>query len=281
MKWRYFKTLREKLFVYKALKKGNIVPLLQYALYRARLSHFFKFTRKWYTMRVFYSPYAFWLWTHKEREKDEELFFEKFLKEGDVVVDCGAHLGTLTITASKIVGDRGHVYAYEAHPRTFSFLKKNIHDNECKNVTALHVAVTDTNQSVRFSDYYVNDMNSVEENGPLEVTGNTLASLLYDVEKIDLLKLDIEGSELPALIGACDVLERVKAVYYEIEKHAYERFGYHPQDVITFLESKGFISYVYDKDFVVSRIDASRIAKARYYNVIALKNISSTYFKID
>ena len=77
-------------------------------------------------MRVFYSPYAFWLWTHQDKEKDEELFFESFLNEGDTVVDCGAHIGTLTITAAKVVKEQGRVFAFEAHPRTFSYLLKNL-----------------------------------------------------------------------------------------------------------------------------------------------------------
>jgi FkbM family methyltransferase len=222
-------------------------------------------------MRVFYSPYAFWLWTHKEREKDEELFFEKFLKEGDVVVDCGAHLGTLTITASKIVSDKGHVYAYEAHPRTFSFLKRNIYDNGCKNVTALHVAVTDTSQSVRFSDYYVNDMNSVEKNGPLEVTGNTLASLLYDVEKVDLLKLDIEGSELQALKGAGGVLKRTKAVYFESAARSFVRFGYTLDDILQFLKENGFTCYLVSNGKITDELQLGHVTKMRYENILALQ----------
>ncbi len=271
MKWYFFKTLREKQSIIRKIKKGNPIPFLKYLLYRFHISPMFYLHRKWYTMRVFYSPYAFWLWTHEDKEKDEELFFEKFLKEGDVVVDCGAHLGTLTITASKIVGDKGHVYAYEAHPRTFGFLKKNIHDNGCKNVTSLHVAITDTNQSVRFSDYYVNDMNSIEENGPLVVEGKNLEFLLCDVERVDLLKLDIEGGELQALKGAGDILKRTKAVYFESAARSFARFGYSLDDIVAFLKESGFVCYLLSNGNISCELQLGHVTKMKYENILALQ----------
>jgi FkbM family methyltransferase len=125
-------------------------------------------------MRVFYSPFAFWLWTHEGAEKEDEMFFESFLKEGDIVVDCGAHIGTLTITASRIVGEKGKVFSYEAHPRTFSYLKRNTEDNDCRNVLVKNVAIGKKKGVVSFSDYYASDLNSVSISTKNFPTSSTL-----------------------------------------------------------------------------------------------------------
>ncbi len=225
-------------------------------------------------MRVFYSPYAFWLWTHEDKEKDEELFFEAFLKEGDTVVDCGAHIGTLTITASKLVGEKGKVFSYEAHPRTFSYLQKNVADNNCRNVLLKNLAIGDKEQVVTFSDYYASDLNSVEENGALSVEMKTLDVLLKEVEVVDLLKLDIEGSELPALCGGGTTLSKTKAIYFESAERSFSRFNYQLKDIIFFLKQRGFSCYKTKGGEVGDEITETHVTKMRYENIIALNNSS-------
>jgi FkbM family methyltransferase len=62
-------------------------------------------------------------------------------KEGDTVVDIGAHMGRYTITSSKSVGASGKVIAVEAHPYNFRILQHNLRLNKLKNVSALNWAV--------------------------------------------------------------------------------------------------------------------------------------------
>ncbi len=271
MKWHFFKTLRERRSILKRMRRGDIVPFLKYVIYRFRLSPLFHLNRKWYTMRVFYSPYAFWLWTHEDKEKDEELFFESFLKEGDTVVDCGAHIGTLTITASKLVGERGKVFSFEAHPRTFSYLKRNLVENGCDNVVLENVAIGEKEQMVNFSDYYASDLNSIEDEGKFLVTMKTLDTLLGDVAAIDLLKLDIEGSELPALLGGGEAIKKIKAIYFESAERSFTRFGYELKDVVDFLKEKGFICYQAKRGELGKEIDGGHVTNMRYENILALK----------
>jgi tRNA G37 N-methylase Trm5 len=61
-------------------------------------------------------------------------------KEGDVVVDVGAHIGRYTIIASKRVGPNGKVIAIEADPSNFEMLNRNIQLNRLANVTTLNYA---------------------------------------------------------------------------------------------------------------------------------------------
>jgi FkbM family methyltransferase len=72
----------------------------------------------------------------------EEDIIEHFTpKEGDIVVDIGAHIGLYTIISSKRVGANGKVVAIEAHPSNFEMLKSNIKLNQLTNVTPLNYAV--------------------------------------------------------------------------------------------------------------------------------------------
>jgi FkbM family methyltransferase len=274
MTFYFFKTLREKKFVVRALKAGNLLPLLQYIIFRLRLSHLFSVTRRHYTIQISYSPYAFWLWTHKDREKDEELFFEKFLKEGDIVVDCGAHLGTLTLTAASLVKEHGHVYAYEANPRTCSYLQQNILRNNHNNITTKNVAVGDKEGVVHIEDLYVSDVNSIKETGVV-VTVETLQSLSH-LPRIDLLKLDIEGYELMALRGAGNVLDITQAIYFEIKETACVRYGYSGRDIILFLENERYDVYLTKEGEIRGRVLASFVPTMKHHNFLAIKRTSST-----
>src|SRR5215204_2649978 len=72
----------------------------------------------------------------------EEDIIEHFTpKEGDIVVDIGAHMGRYTIISSKRVGANGKVVAIEAHPGNFEMLNRNIELNRLTNVIPLNYAV--------------------------------------------------------------------------------------------------------------------------------------------
>ena len=62
-------------------------------------------------------------------------------KEGDVVIDVGAHIGPYTLKASKRVGLNGKIIAIEADPENFDILNRNIQLNKLTNVIALNYAV--------------------------------------------------------------------------------------------------------------------------------------------
>ncbi len=269
----FFKTLKEKEFVYKQLKKGNAVPFLKYLIYRARLSQFFLLSRPWYKMRIWHAPYALWLWNHQDKEKEEELFFAKYLKEGDVVIDCGAHLGTLSMVASKKVGASGKVVSVEPHPRTFMYLEKNIKENHCHNVHLVNKAIGDTEGTIAITDFYASDLNYLTEEGEKAVEMTTLDVLANDISKIDLLKLDVEGHELQALLGGEQTLLKTNAVYFESAEGSFNRYNYTLKDIAVHLQRRGFSCFFVREGFILEEVPENHITKTRYENILALKNL--------
>lgn len=67
--------------------------------------------------------------------------FKRALATGDVCLDLGAHIGYYSVLAAKLVGPRGHVYAFEPAPRIHRALRINVELNGLENVTAVEVAV--------------------------------------------------------------------------------------------------------------------------------------------
>ena len=74
-------------------------------------------------------------------EFHELAFVARYLRHGDRVVDCGAHVGLYAILASHLVGPDGRALAIEPNPPTFELLRANIRQNGAANVEAHAVAL--------------------------------------------------------------------------------------------------------------------------------------------
>ncbi|QIF02927.1 FkbM family methyltransferase [Roseimicrobium sp. ORNL1] len=184
------------------------------------------------------------LWTEPEMQLDGEVFLSRFLKKGNVVVDVGANIGILSLLASNAVGAAGKVVAIEAHPETFRALEDNLQLNGVENVTAVHSAVGADAGVIQFSDRMDDDWNKVEQ-GPasISVEMQKLDVVCKTLESIDVLKIDVEGYELPVLRGAGETLRRTNCVLLECWGGHTEGFGYRPQDLFEFMAQNDFCGY--------------------------------------
>ena len=121
----------------------------------------------------------------------EEDIIEHFTpKEGDIVVDIGAHMGRYTIIGSKRVGAQGKVVAIEAHPGNFEMLNRNIKLNQLTNVIPLNYAVYSKETKIKLylpdeesgytmhhsimSNYVFTKYKDKNEDEFVEVSANTL-----------------------------------------------------------------------------------------------------------
>jgi len=148
------------------------------------------------------------LQVYGEYSEGECVVFKNCIRPGDVVMDVGANLGAFTVPISKIVGDTGKVYGYEASPDNLWLLHKNLSDNDCNNVEVLPYAASDhdgvvtvSNQDAMhaYSNPRIND-------GRFEVPCRKIDDL--NIEKLAFIKIDVDRHELAVLHGAEETIMR-------------------------------------------------------------------------
>jgi FkbM family methyltransferase len=146
-----------------------------------------------------------------------ELFLHEYTpRAGDVVFDVGAGIGAEALLFSRLVGPSGRVVSIEAHPATYDRLVKLCAANRLDNVTPLQLAAGATEGEVVLSDeahYLQNRVVAADEAG-IRVPARRIDAVAADlgVERIDLLKMNIEGAEPEALAGAGALLARTRHV---------------------------------------------------------------------
>lgn len=136
---------------------------------------------------------------------------------GDVVVDVGAGVGTEVLTFSRLAGPGGRVLAIEAHPETARALQRTVMLNRLRQVEVIAAAATAKECELSITDdedHIKSQVRSDASSGAHRVPGRPLATLLRErgIERIDLVKMNIEGAELDALRGMGAALANVRQV---------------------------------------------------------------------
>jgi len=152
-------------------------------------------------------------------------FWRDSIEEGMVVIDIGANVGVYTFSAARRVGANGKVIAVEPLPKCIDLLKETCHLNNFSNVLICESAVSNQVGKVKFSTDKKNETNQVllEEKTPDQVNTITVDALtldtiptMYNLEKIDFIKIDAEGHEMQVFHGATEVLKVFKPkIMYE------------------------------------------------------------------
>jgi FkbM family methyltransferase len=208
-----------------------------------------------------------------ERKGDEE-FMTSYLRRGDVVVDVGANIGALVLTAAAIVGQTGLVYGIEAHPRIFGYLKKNVELNRRNNVRLLNFAAGQNRGAVRFSDENDDDINCVTDDSGITVQMETLDRLITnEARRIALLKIDVEGYEKFVIEGAAEVLARTDCIYFEAWEQHFVRNGYDTAAVLKILKGHGFTVHKKLGDADLLEVPVNYVAE-RCENLVAIRDVA-------
>lgn len=194
-------------------------------------------------MRFSPSAMAATYWANPEDRAEDERMVRVLLQPGDTYIDVGANIGSLALCGSTAVGASGTVYAIEAHPRTFGFLMENVRLNQRGNVQLFNIALGSECGVLQMSDSVSDDQNRIDAAGTVTVNVKTLDEVVSTVHPIALIKIDVEGYELPVLQGGAKVLCRTEAVYFEAWEEHFAKYGYCTADVLRVLRQAGFSIY--------------------------------------
>ena len=182
------------------------------------------------------------------------------IKSDDVVIDVGAHIGYFTLLFADLVGPKGKVFSFEPEPKNFELLKKNIEINNHQNVIPNNKVVSDKNEKcILYTFTSSSGANRIykpennQEAKPIESESKSLDEYFKNspyLDKIKLVKVDVEGAELSVLKGMQNLLEKNLDIKLILEFNPYFilEMGKKPEDFLNFLFSKNFQIFFIDND---------------------------------
>lgn len=185
----------------------------------------------------------------QDRYARDLFLFDYVPRPGDTVVDIGAGVGGEVRLLSRLVGPLGRVVSIEAHPRTFRCLTRTIQANELTNVTVLHCAVVDRTGPVYLEDRresHIRNGLTTDPDAGVPVPGMALDEILaaLELDRIDLLKMNIEGAEQAVLTSSREALRRVDHMTISCHDFLADTSGRKSQrtfaEVTRLLESAGY-----------------------------------------
>lgn len=217
-----------------------------------------------------------------EVEPSQTTLMKKIVKPGMTVFDLGANFGWFTLVLSKLVGNSGRVYSFEVDPYLVNILKENVELNSLSNVSIEPVAVSNKTGTSQFSlneSYDTrNQLESITKSAQtIEVKTIYLDDFCIneELDKIDLIKMDIEGSELKALQGMKKIIYQNPSlkIIMEFNQNALNSVGDSPERMIDFLVNEGFTIEEIDENRSgkLHRIDKKGLLKKKVCNCYCYK----------
>ena len=181
-------------------------------------------------------------------EAAEQAFFWLYLRPGDSIIDCGAHIGLYSLLACKATNGALDLTAIEANSDTFYYLKRNLDHADFRTIGVLNAAVWDRSGNLDFihGDIGKSAYSHVDFGHSVQHQVKVPAIILDDVvefsKTIALVKIDVEGSESEALTGACrSISERsLPLIMIEFTEANLARRGRTSGDLARQLESSGY-----------------------------------------
>ncbi|MDX8388393.1 MAG: FkbM family methyltransferase [Ghiorsea sp.] len=197
--------------------------------------------------------------------------FVSLIKPGATMVDVGANIGQYSLLAAKLVGEKGTVIAFEPDPDISGYLQNHIDSNHFT-VDVEHCALADQNGLQEFyppgwegnlgqgSLLPAEKIRSgIRKQEPLKVQVRRLDDVMQakGIERIDFLKVDVEGYEMHVLKGAQDLLAKgaIKAMMVEVSPDNLQQTsgGYEP--LLNYLTDFDYIPFVANRVGVLTPLE--------------------------
>ena len=223
------------------------------------------------------------IWETGITNRFESVFSKKCLNKN--FIDIGTNIGYYSLLAASF----GHsVLSIEAMEYNLKIYRKSVAMNDFNNIVIEYVGVSDSS-----GGYLCMEMPKGNAGNGVATFSKTKCKNSVKVKTIDeitaggyentiAMKLDIEGFETRALLGAKKFIERVKPCYiwFEYVKEAVIRSGKKPNDIFIFLESMGYIIYdIATPENIVHSIPSAAFLEARHescaYTYECTKNIQT------
>ena len=188
-------------------------------------------------------------------EELESKIMEEKIEMGNIVVDVGANIGLHTLNMARIVGNTGQVFAFEPDPSNFEILKKNVKINNYKNIILEQKAVGDKHGRTTLyqSDHPGKHRifpQTEQAKSEIQVELTNLDNYFDSdmIDKINFIKIDVEGLEFSVLKGMKNILKNSKKIkiLFEFMPENTIEVGFTPIELLNYLTSNDFKLYCMD-----------------------------------
>ena len=189
-------------------------------------------------------------------ESFEKTVLENYLKKDHTMLDVGANIGFYSLLARSKVGPEGKVFAFEASKENADLIGMSIRENSFENITVVNVAVSNKigigflymspyyNSEHSLFGYHYSSGKNNDQRIPicLETIDNFLENKIHDTN-VDLIKMDIEGSESMALEGMTKTISHNDeiALVTEFWPQGFKNSNSEPKEFLENLDSLGFM----------------------------------------
>ena len=149
---------------------------------------------------------------------------KKYVTKNAVVFDIGANIGYVSIAMSRLVGDNGKVFSFEAIPSTAERCRRNLEFNACDNVQLINKALSAECKKVEFR---IPDSGDTHPMASMVWHKNMANVVILEVDSIAIdldeqfksltpsfLKIDVEGAEGQVVLGMQHMISRCLPIIF-------------------------------------------------------------------
>jgi FkbM family methyltransferase len=185
-------------------------------------------------------------------DADDLRFLWRTLKPGNTFLDVGAFHGVYSIVAGKRVTPAGRVIAFEPSPRDRRRLQLHLRWNAIRPAKVEPFAVGAESSETPFFQVISGDPTRnglkppASDDAVTKITVQTISLDQYisekNIQRIDVMKLDVEGGELEVLRGAAKMFARFRPILIcEVLDETTLVWGYPARDIISFLSDADYL----------------------------------------
>jgi len=172
----------------------------------------------------------------------KEIYKFSSLKRDPYIIDCGAYIG-LSVIYFKFLFPQSKIVAFEPDPNIFHVLSSNLHQFNFKYIQIHNVAVWNKDGKALFFHEGADAGRIINETIPNKTVSVSTVRLRKFIDKhVDLLKIDIEGSEYEVLYDCKEYLHNIDKIFieYHSKKYMPQQLG----NILQILKNTGFRYYI-------------------------------------
>ena len=184
-----------------------------------------------------------------EYEKDTNRILERFVSNEDIVIEAGANIGSETLLLGKLC-PKGKVYAFEPAPQVYGYLQFNIGLNHLLNIHSYQMALGEKEKDIEFyllPEHFPNQgmsskIRHTQAEKKIIVRQTTINRFVeeHNIQRLELIKMDIQGAEYSVLEGAENVIRKFKPNILLEASESYSDLT----EIFKYLEKFGYLVYL-------------------------------------